>query len=325
MIKGFIMKLKIIVLIFIIVFIILLGVSASSNYFSPNNNTIKVAYIPCDHEAALFSAIAQNKYSANGLNVETTSISTGSSIVSALASGDIDVGYVGIAPALQGISEGVPIKIVAAVNEDGSGIVVDEDSNITNTTDLVGKKIATPGVSSIQQVLLIYQLEKYNITPSQVDISSVNIFMLPSTLASKKVDGYIAYEPYVSIAPYTNVGKVLMYSEDIMPNHPCCVIVARQDFIDQHPQELQTFLDIHKNSTEFVNSDKNETANLVSDELTTNPELEKTALTHVIFVSQLDTDFQNKVLNFMNIELEMGYLKKNLTSSQLFDPSFLGD
>lgn len=318
------MKFKVIIIIVVAVFIIL-GVSVNSAYFNPPNNTIRVAYIPCDHEAALFVALAQNKYTTNGLNVETKSISTGSSIVSALASGDIDVGYVGIAPAMQGISEGVPIKIVGAVNEDGSGIVVDENSNITNTTDLVGKKIATPGVSSIQQVLLLYQLEKYNITPSQVDISSVNIFMLPSTLASKKVDGYIAYEPYVSIAPYTDVGKVLMYSEDIMPGHPCCVIVARQDFIDQHPQELQTFLDIHKNSTEFVKGNKNESANLVSEELTSNPELEKTALTHVIFVSQLDADFQNKVLNFMNIEVGMGYLKKNLTSSQLFDPRFLGD
>jgi len=110
-----------------------------------------------------------------------------------------------------------------------------------------------------------------------------------------------------------------------MPNHPCCVIVARQDFIDQHPQELQTFLDIHKNCTEFANNNTNQTASLVSDELTTNPDLEKTALKHVIFVSQLNNDFQTKVLDFMNIELEMGYLKKNLTSSQIFDSSFLGD
>jgi NitT/TauT family transport system substrate-binding protein len=305
--------------------LIVVGLVVNSTYSSPDTNKIKVAYIPCDHEAALFIALAQNKYEDNGLNVETTSISTGSSIVSALASGDIDVGYVGIAPALQGISEGVPIKIVAAVNEDGSGIVVNTNSNINNTTDLAGKRIATPGVSSIQQVLLLYQLAKYNMTANQVDISSVNIFMLPSTLASDKVDGYIAYEPYVSIAPFTNVGRVLMYSDEIMPNHPCCVIVARQGFIDQHPQELQTFLDIHKNSTEFANNNINQTASLVSDELTTNPELEKTALSHVIFVSQLNNNFQNKVLDFMNIEIEMGYLKKNLTSSQIFDSSFLGD
>ena len=313
------------IILVIIGVIIVLSVLINSNYSNNNPNDIRVAYIPCDHESALFVAEAQNTYKNEGLNVTTMTISTGSSIVSAMASGDIDIGYIGITPALQGISEGVPIKIVGAVNLDGSGIVVDPKENITNTTDLKGKKVATPGVSSIQQVLLLYQLQKYNLTTSDVDISSVDIYMLPSTLASKKVDAYIAYEPYVSLAPYRDVGNVMIYSDEIMPGHPCCVIVARQDFIDQHPQELQKFLDIHKNTTEFVNNNQNETAKLISTELTTNPELEMMSLPHVKFVSQVDKAFQDKVINFMNIEIQMGYLKKNMTVDQIFDTQFLGD
>jgi NitT/TauT family transport system substrate-binding protein len=306
--------------------VIVSGIVFSSSFFNKNSdNTINVAYIPCDHEAAFFVAESQGTYKKNGLNVTSRTISTGSGIVSALASGDIDVGYLGIAPALQGISEGVPIKIVGAVNLEGSAIVVDPKSNITNTTDLTGKTVATPGVSSIQQVLLIYQLQKYNITASQVDISSVNIYMIPSTLASHKVDAYISYEPYASLAQYRNIGNILMYSNEIMPGHPCCVIVAREDFINQHPAELQKFLDIHKNSTEFVNNNKNETAQLISGELTTNPELEQMSLSHVVFVSQVDSQFKDKVLNFMNIEEQMGYLKKNMTADELFDTQFLGD
>ena len=220
---------------------------------------------------------------------------------------------------------GCPIKIVGAVNLDGSGIVVNPQSKINNTTDLKGKKVATPGVSSIQQVLLLYQLQKYNITANDVDISSVNIDMIPSTLASHKVDAYIAYEPYVSLAPFTNTGNVLMYSDEIMPGHPCCVIVARQDFINQHPQELQEFLEIHKNTTEFVNCNQNETAQLVSKIITTNTALEQTSLSHVVFVSQINNSFQQNVLNFMNVEQQMGYLKKNLTTDEIFDTRFLGD
>jgi len=305
--------------------IIVSSILINSSYSSRNSNDITVAYIPCDHEAALFVAEAQDKFKEQGLNVTTRTMSTGSGVVSAIASGDIEIGYVGIAPALQGISEGVPIKIVGAVNLEGSGIVVDPKSKIMNTADLKGKKVATPGVSSIQQVLLIYQLQKYNLTASDVDISSVDIYMLPSTLASERVDAYIAYEPYVSLAPYRNIGNILMYSDEIMPGHPCCVIIARQDFIDQNPQELQKFLNIHKNSTEFVNSNKNETAQIISKQITTNPDLEEIALSHVVFVSQVDKSFQEKVLNFMNIELQMGYLKKNLTVEQIFDTRFLGD
>jgi NitT/TauT family transport system substrate-binding protein len=313
------------IILLLIGIILVFSVLISSSYSNKNSDEIKVAYIPCDHEAALFVAEAQDTYRKEGLNVKTMTMSTGSGIVSAVASGSIDIGYVGIAPALQGISEGVPMKIVGAVNLDGSGIVVNPKSNITNTTDLKGKKVATPGVSSIQQVLLLYQLQKYNLTTNDVDISSVDIYMIPSTLASNKVDAYIAYEPYVSLAPYRNMGNVMMYSDEIMPGHPCCVIIARDDFIEQHPDELQKFLDIHKNSTEFVKSHPNETAELVSTEITTNTQLEEMALSHVVFVSQVDSSFQKKVLDFMNIEQEMGYLKTNLTPAEIFDTQFLGD
>jgi len=305
--------------------IIILGFLINISYSNKNFNTIKVAYIPCDHEAALFVALAQDTYKKNGLNITATTMSTGSGVVSAIASGDIDIGYVGITPALQGISEDMPIKIVGSVNLDGSGIVVNPESGINTTTDLKGKKIATPGVSSIQQVLLLYQLQKYNMTSRDVDISSVNIYMIPSTLASHKVDAYIAYEPYVSIAPFKNSGNNMMNSDEIMPGHPCCVIIARQDFIDKHPQELQKFLDIHKNTTKFVNNNKNVTAQLISNVITTNPELEKTALSHVIFISQVDKSFKQKVLDFINIEIEMQYLKKNITAKEIFDTRFLGD
>jgi NitT/TauT family transport system substrate-binding protein len=296
-------------------------------YYNSTTNTsddITVAYLPSDHEAAFLVAEAQNKYKAAGLNVKSVQMSTGSSIVSAAASGDIDIGYVGVVPALTGISQGIPIKIVGAVNLDGSGIVVDSNSNITNVTDLRGKKVASPGVSSIQQVLLLYELQKNNMTSSDLDILSVNIFMIPDTLASQKVDAYIAYEPYVSLAPYRNMGQVMMYSEQILPGHPCCVIIARQDFIDQHPQELQEFLNIHKNATEYVNSHRNETATLISEEMTTNPNLEQMALPHVVFISQVDKAFQDNVMNFLKIEQQLGYMKKNLTVEQIFDTQFLG-
>ncbi len=311
----------------IICIIAFLGLVFTGYYYDHSktgDEEITVAYIPSDHEAAFMVAEAQDTYKEAGMDVKSVQMSTGSGVVSAAASGDIDVGYVGIVPALQGISTGVPIKIVGAVNLDGSGIVVDTNSNITSIPDLKGKKVATPGVSSIQQVLLLYELQKYNMTASDLDILSVNIFMIPNTLASQKVDAYIAYEPYVTLSPYRDTGKVLMYSNEIMPGHPCCVIIARQDYIDQHPQELQKFLNIHKNTTDYVNTHRNETAYLISKEMTTNPSLEDMALPHVVFVSQLDKEFQAKVMNFLSIEQQMGYIKTNLTAEQIFDTSFLG-
>ena len=314
--------------IIIILITVLVAFGASWKYYDTNSNdkhTIKVGYLPTDHNAALLVAKYNKTYEKNGLNVKTVQISAGSNIVDAVASGDIDIGYVGITPTMQGISKGIPIKVIGAVNMDGSGIVVRPNSTITNPADLKGKKIATPGVSSIQQVLLLYELQKYNITTNDVDLISMNVFNIPSALAAKKVDAYISYEPYVSIAPYRDIGEVMMYSNEIIEDHPCCVIIAREDYIDENPQTLNTFLQIHKNTTEYVNTHRNETANILTQELTTNLDLEMISLQHIKFVYSVDKEFQDNVLNFMNIENNMGYLKANLTANQIFDAQFLGN
>ncbi len=310
----------------IILFIAILLIAGEIWTFSTSKDSdvIRVGYLPTDHSAALLVAKYNKTFEKNGLNVKTTQISSGSNIVDAVASGDLDMGYVGITPAMQAISKGVPIKVVGAVNLVGSGIVVETNSPIKSPADLKGKTIATPGVSSIQQILLLHELQKYNISSDDVNIISMNVYNIPSSLAAHKVDAYISYEPFVSMAPYRDIGTVLIYSDDIVKYHPCCVIIARADFIREHPQELDKFLKIHQISTEYVRTHPEETADIVDQELTTNSDVETLALQHIIFVSLLDQSFQDSVLDFMEIENNLGYLNKTLTADEIFDTQFLG-
>lgn len=317
------MKKYSIILILFVLFL-LLAVAIFTLVIPENSDVIKVGYLPTDHSAALLVAKHNKLYEKNGLNVQTVQISAGSNIVDAVASGDLDIGYVGITPTMQGISKGVPIKVVGAVNLEGSGIVVQPNSTITSPADLIGKNIASPGVSSIQQVLLQYELEKYNITLKDVNIISMNVFNIPSSLAARKVDAYISYEPFVSMAPYQNIGEVLIYSEDIIKDHPCCVIITRKEYIENHPEKLDKFLEIHDNTTKYVNNHPNETANILNQELTTNLDVEHLSLQHIIFVSRVDKSFQDKVLELVKIENQMGYLNKSLTSDDIFNTEFLG-
>lgn len=313
-------------LIILFIFILLLISGSLWTFFAPDNqNVIEVGYLPTDHSAALLVAKHDKTYENNGLNVKTVQINSGSNIVDAVASGDVDIGYVGITPAMQGISKGVPIKVVGSVNMVGSGIVVEPNSTITSPADLKGKSIATPGVSSIQQVLLLYELQKYNITSEDVDLISINVYNIPSSLAAHKVDAYISYEPFVSLAAYEGIGNVLIYSNDIINDHPCCVIIASESFIKEHPQELDKFLKIHQQTTEYVNTHPNETANIIDQELTTNIEIEALSLQHITFVSSVNKSFQNNVLKFAKIENNLGYLNKTLTANDIFDTQFLGN
>ena len=50
-------------------------------------------------------------------------------------------------------------------------------------------------------------------------------------LKTNKIDGMITFEPYVTIAE-KNGATVLAGSQDILPDHPCCVVVASDKFLE---------------------------------------------------------------------------------------------
>jgi NitT/TauT family transport system substrate-binding protein len=53
---------------------------------------------------------------------------------------------------------------------------------------------------------------------------------MKAALATDQVDAYIAWEPYVSDSVVGHVGEVLLWSEEIMSGHPCCVVLLSNSF-----------------------------------------------------------------------------------------------
>lgn len=97
-------------------------------------------------------------YESYGLNVENAigaPFANGGAVMDAFAGGYVDIGYLGSPPAiLKHLNTEVDTTVIAQVNSEGSAIVVDADSGITDIAGLAGKTIAHPGESSIQFLLL---------------------------------------------------------------------------------------------------------------------------------------------------------------------------
>ena len=216
----------------IIILIIFLAYS-TFNYIQTDENTINVGYLPSSHHSALFVADKLNMYSKSGLNVNLIPFRSGADVIEALEKGQIDVGYCGIAPTTVAISKGAKIKIVAPANTGGSGLVVPINSSKNISTDLIGKKVAIPNYGSVQDVILHELLFDNNITSSEVNLTTLDTPLMPSSLKNGKIDAFVAWEPYATEANMTSDGDVLLYSDEWWDNHPCCVIVARDDFIKE--------------------------------------------------------------------------------------------
>ena len=300
--------------------------TASAGFFDflgGGDDTVKIGYLPSDHDAALFVADAQGKYKDAGINTELVQFNNGGDLMTAMASGDIDVGYVGIAPVLSSVEKGVPVKVISAAQTEGSGIVVTDESGITSGADLAGKSIATPGDASIQHVLLAYYLKENGLSLDDIEESAMKVPSMNDALKTKQIDGIITFQPYVSIAEAQEGNTLLADSQEILPNHPCCVVVASDDFIKNHEDQVKTILDIHKEATDFINEnvEAGKTADVVSllpEDIVSDADLEANSLESFPFLSGIDDDFKADVDAFQALEVDLGILKETISQEDLY-------
>jgi NitT/TauT family transport system substrate-binding protein len=91
----------------------------------------------------------------------------------------IQMAYVGNPPAISAIDQGTPLKILMALNNEGSGVVVVTSSPATDWDSFVqwakersaaGNpiKMAAPGKGSIQDVMLRYALNESGLSVKEV-------------------------------------------------------------------------------------------------------------------------------------------------------------
>lgn len=299
-----------------------IGYGAYSYYTAPKE-TIVVGHLPSDHHAALFVAEAKGMFDREGIKIEMIEFKAGPELVKAAGIGEIDIGYVGGPPAMMAIDRGIPIKVVASVQNEGSGIVVGKGTNIKNIKDLRGKTIAIPMVGSIQDIFLKDALAKNNITPEEVNIIELEVPLMPKALQAGEIYGFIAWEPFVSTAELKEYGNVLMYSGDIWKGHPCCVVIATDDFRRNNPDLLKRFLKVHAEATDYVNANKDEAAVIVSEKLGTDVAVEKKALRGMNFVAIPTERFIEDMLKFAEVQRQQGIIKRNLTKEDVFDLGYL--
>ena len=91
----------------------------------------------------------------------------------------------------------------------------------------------------------------------------------------------------------------------------------------QKPEQLRKFLKIHVEATDYVNTHKNETAEILSKKLGTNITVEQEALKHVEFIAVPTPEFENNILKLIEIQEQLGYVKNNLTLDQVLNMNFL--
>ncbi|TBM31769.1 taurine ABC transporter substrate-binding protein [Hafnia paralvei] len=186
-------------------------------------------------------AQADNAFAkASGANVDWRKFDSGSSVVKALASGDVQIGNIGSSPLAAAVSQGLPIEVFLLASQLGNSEALVVKKEIKSPQDLIGKRIAVPFVSTTHYSLLA-ALKHWGIKPDQLTILNLQPPAIAAAWQRGDIDGAYVWAPAVNELAKT--GSVLTDSEQVGQwGAPTLdVWVVRKDFAQQHPDVVTAF------------------------------------------------------------------------------------
>ena len=183
------------------------------------------------------------EHSSSGSFFKSQKFSDFPSVKEALVSDKIQATFMVAPLAMKLVSDGMPVKIVYLGHRDGTALVVGKDSAIRDFGDLRGTKIAIPSRFSNQNLLMHRMMARYGLEEGEIELLEMPPPDMSGALAAEAIDGYIVGEPHCAKSELGGWGRVLYLTKDIWPGFISCVLVVRQDQIDQKPELVQELVD----------------------------------------------------------------------------------
>ncbi len=288
----------------------LLGVGTAAHFAGASEPAVRMAVLQSDiHHLAFWVALEKGFFIKNGVSVEVAGVfKAGPEIMTAFSAGELDMAYVGEAPATTAVAnKAVRGAVVAQVNTEGSALVMAKDNAVIKTlADLKDKTVAIPGYATVQDFLLRKALKNVGIDPASVNIIVVKPPEMISALRTGQIDAFIAWEPYPSKAATLGVGQNLATSGGMWPGHPCCVLMTDKGFLARQPEKVRAVVAAHVQATDYIHRNAEEAIVIGVKSTGMDEATVRKAMENVRFTCELNVQGEKEFVRFLS---ELGFIR----------------
>ena len=267
-----------------------------------------------------------------GIRASWKLFASGPDIVSAFEKREIDIGYIGLPPAIIGIDRNIPIICIAGGHVEGTVLVAQkeyrtfEDMGDVNSvlSQFEGKIIGSPPRGSIHDVIINNAIEE-----AKLDIRVKN-FAWTDFVLEALVDGEIdaaVGTPSLAVAAERACGaKIVIGPRHLWPDNPSYGIVVRKELM-RHRDMLLGFLEMHERASDFISKKPRDAARIVS------------GLTGIVdedfvldayrvspkYCAALSPGFVDSTMAFLPVLYGLGYISRILSESEIFEYGFINE
>ncbi|EMJ6826903.1 TPA: NrtA/SsuA/CpmA family ABC transporter substrate-binding protein [Clostridioides difficile] len=205
------------------------------------------------------------EFKKDNIKVNFHEITTGPEQTQALAAGEIDFLHaLGGTSALIATSNGVELKILNTYSRSPKGFMILTNNNsIKSAADLVGKKVAGPKGTILHQVL-ISALDKEGLSMDDVEFVNMGIPEASAALSDGSVDAALIAGP-AALKAMKSGSKLVANGEGLVDG--IIVTAVSTDFAEKHPEIVERFMKVEKETLEYVNNNFDEAMEKVAKEV----------------------------------------------------------
>lgn len=191
-----------------------------------------------------------------GYKIDFRKFNSGADIFAAIASGDVQIGYVGSSPYAAATSRGLDVKAfyLASISGTDEALVVRNGSGINTIGDLKGKKLAAAPVSTDHYQLLAL-IKSQGLTEKDVQVFAIPQPEIVAAYNRGDLDGGFVWDP--ALTELKKTGKVLVTSKEVADKGAptFSAWVATGAFAKEHPEFLKSYASvIEKYSNSFTSN-----------------------------------------------------------------------
>jgi NitT/TauT family transport system substrate-binding protein len=194
--------------------------------------------------------------------VEVSYFNSGSDAGTALSSGSIDATYIGPGPAV-GLYLADPgsVAVVSGATSGGASFVIRTGVDVSGPEDLVGKKIAVPGIGNTQDVSLRTWLHgqgmKTNDEGGDVFVSAIDNTTLVQTFEAGQVDGAWEPEPWPSLLVAEGLAEPFLDEATLWPEGQFVTthLLVNTAYMDAHPDIVRKLVEANVEAIELIATD----------------------------------------------------------------------
>ncbi len=289
---------------------------------------IRIGHLSTFYHTAILLMARGDVPSRLEAEVEWRLMGTGPAIVQAFERRELDLAYIGLPPAIIGISRGVPILCIAGGHVEGTIMAGREQwKDSARAEDLPqivmqfkGRSIGVPGKGSIHDVILKDALERNGLT-REVEVRNFAwADLVLDAVARGEVDAGVGTPALAAAIKRFTSGKVLFPASAFWPDNPSYGIVASRELLERRPDMVERFLVLHEEETELIRKEPRGSAKNIAEVVgIVDPELVLDALSlSPKYCAKLTEAYIASTMRFVPVLRKHGYISREVSRQEIF-------